>query len=379
VSASRSDHPLAVRIPAARRFLCSSLGLDAPHPDVAAALEHHGFVQLDPINVCGRMHDLILRNRVAGYRQDDLLRHLYGAGLDGGPPPTPSERAAFEHYFPGGGILAAFPLEAWPFLTASMEERSLRSRGYAGRLSAGEERLARRILSELEERGPLTADDIAHDGRATTAWGSQGRLVKTVLDKLFFHGRVLITTRRVFRRVYDLPGRVLPAGVLSAPRPAPAEVARAMVVLRLRQRRLAALRKAELPLVRDAVREVRIDGCPICYCLAEDAEALAAAADLPPREAPPRLLAPLDPLIYDRRLTAALWDFEYTWEVYTPPEKRRRGYYALPVLVQERLAGHVEPRADRERRRLVIVSRKVNRGTRVQPAVRELAGFLGLR
>ena len=100
-------------------------GLDAPHRDVAAALAHHGFVQLDPINVCGRMHDLILRNRVAGYREHDLLRHVYGAALDGAPPLTPSDgRAAFEHYFPAGGTLAAFPLDAWPYLTASMEERS---------------------------------------------------------------------------------------------------------------------------------------------------------------------------------------------------------------------------------------------------------------
>ena len=346
---------------------------------MAAALAHHGFVQLDPINVCGRMHDLILRNRVAGYREHDLLRHLYGEGLDGGSPLPPSRREAFEHYFPAGGTLAAFPLDAWTYLTAAMEERSRRTRGYAGRLSAGEERLARRILSEIEERGPLTGDDIAHDGRAVTAWGSRGRLVKTVLDKLFFHGRVLITTRRAFRRVYDLPARVLPARILSAPRPAPDDIARTLVLLRLRQRRLATLRKAELPLVADAVREVRIEGCPPCHCLAEDAPALEAAHDAPGAEAAPRLLAPLDPLIYDRRLTAALWDFEYTWEVYTPPAKRVRGYYALPVLAREQLVGHVEPRADRERRRLVLVSRRVNRGIRLRAAVRELARFLGLR
>jgi uncharacterized protein YcaQ len=320
VSAPPAAPPLTIGVRAARSFLCSALGLDAPHRDVATALAHHGFVQLDPINVCGRMHDLILRNRVAGYREDDLLRHVHGPVIDGGPPLGPDRRVAFEHYFPGGGVLAAFPLEAWPLLTASMEERSRHTRGYAGRLSAEEERLARRILSEIEERGPLTGDDIAHDGRATTAWGSRGRLVKLVLDKLFFHGRVLISARRAFRRVYDLPGRVLPARILSAPRPAAAEVSRALVLLRLRQRRLAALRKAELPLVSDAVREVRVDGCPPCYCLAEDVPALATVADAPRLDALPRLLAPLDPLIYDRRLTAAIWGFEYTWEVYSPAE-----------------------------------------------------------
>jgi uncharacterized protein len=372
---SRPASPLDLPAPAARRFLRAALGLDAPHAGVAAALAHHGYVQLDPINVCGRMHDLILRNRVAGYRQDDLLRHLHGPDLAGLPP---ARRAAFEQYLPGG-VLAAVPLDAWPHLAGAMEERSRRPGGYAGRLSGAEEQLAGRVLDEVAARGPLSSDDIAHDGRATSAWGSRGRAVKTVLEKLFFHGRVLISARRGFRRIYDLPERVLPPALLQAPRPAAAETARWALLLRLRQRRLATLRRAELPLVEDLVQPVRIPACPPCHCLREDAPSLAAAADAPAADGPPLLLAPLDPLVYDRRLTAALWGFAYTWEVYTPAARRVRGYYALPVLAGERLAGHVEPRADREGRRLVVVSRAVARGVAVRPALRELAGFLGLR
>lgn len=361
--------------PAARRFLRAALGLDAPHASVAAALSHHGYVQLDPINVCGRMHDLILRNRVTGYREDDLLRHLHGPDLSGVPP---ARRAAFEQYLPGG-VLVALPLEAWPHLTGAMEERSRRPRGYAGRLSLEEERLAEVVLGELAARGPLSSDDIAHDGQSVSAWGSRGRAVKTVLEKLFFHGRVLICARRGFRRIYDLPERVLPAAVLRTPRPSPSETARWVLLLRLRQRRLATLRRAELPLVEDLVQPVRVPGCPPCHCLREDLPALAAAAEAPAAAGPPLLLAPLDPLIYNRRLTAALWGFEYTWEVYTPAARRVRGYYALPVLAGERLAGHVEPRADRDERRLVLLSRAVARGVAVRPALQELAGFLGLR
>jgi uncharacterized protein len=372
-------HGLSLTSPQARRFLLRAVGLARPHRSVAAALAHHGFVQLDPINVCGRMHDLILRNRVAGYREGNLLRHLHGGGLDGGPPLGPERRTAFEHYFPRGGVLAVFPLEAWPYLTSSMEERSRRARGYAGRLSASEERVAGYVLAELAGRGPLTSDDIDHDGRAVTAWGTQGRLVKAVLQKLFFHGRVLLTSRRAFRRVYDLPERVLPARVLSAPRPTAAESGRFLVLLRLRQRRLVRLGRAELPLVSDAVQEVRVEGGPACHCLREDLPLLEAAGRDPGPAGPVRLLAPLDPLIYDRRLTAALFGFDYTWEVYTPPARRVRGYYALPVLAGDRLVGHVDPRADRERGRLVVVSRRVARGVSVAPAVRDLASFLGLR
>jgi uncharacterized protein YcaQ len=62
----------------ARRFMRRALLLDTPVRDVGAALAHHGYVQIDPLNVCGRMHDLILRNRVAGYREGDLMRHVHG-------------------------------------------------------------------------------------------------------------------------------------------------------------------------------------------------------------------------------------------------------------------------------------------------------------
>ena len=94
---------------------------------------------------------------------------------------------------------------------------------------------------------------------------------------------------------------------------------------------------------------------------------------------PPRLLAPLDPLIYDRRVTAALWGFDYTWEVYTPPLKRVRGYYALPVLAGTDIVGHVDPKADRAARKLVVVSRRIRRGHVVGPATREFAQWLGLK
>jgi uncharacterized protein YcaQ len=74
-----------------------------------------------------------------------------------------------------------------------------------------------------------------------------------------------------------------------------------------------------------------------------------------------------------------LGNLDYTPEVYTPPAKRTRGYYALPVLARHEFAGHVDPKADREHGRLRIGSRRIRRGHRVSPAVGELARFLGLK
>jgi uncharacterized protein YcaQ len=87
----------------------------------------------------------------------------------------------------------------------------------------------------------------------------------------------------------------------------------------------------------------------------------------------------LDPLIYDRRVTSALWQFDYTWEAYTPPHKRRRGYYALPVLAGAAIVGHVDPKADRPARKLRLMARTVKRGHKIAPALDQLARWLGLR
>jgi uncharacterized protein YcaQ len=361
--------PLPVTMDAARRFVRRALLLDAPAPDVAAALDYLGFVQIDPVNVCGRMHDLILRNRVTGYREGGLHAHIHAP-----------ERGGFEHYRLGGhGVLVAFPLEAWPFLTAGMLRRSRLRQAHSGRLTPREAALAEQILGEIAVRGPLTSDDIEHEGRARSAWGRQGRLVQHVLEKLFAHGRVLIAARRNFRRVYDLAERVLPGAVLDLPSRAEAEVQVWVVLQRLRQRRLVGLNRRELSLVADHVQPVAVDGLPTLYCLRPDAPLFDAVMAEAPAAASPVLLAPLDPLIYDRRITRDLWGFDYTWEAYTPQAKRKRGHYALPVLAGTEIVGHVDPKADRRRGRLQIVSRRVRRGWKTAGAVKELAAFLGLR
>lgn len=363
----------------ARRFLRRALGLDTPHTDIAAALVHHGYIQIDPINVCGRMHDHILRHRVAGYREGDLMRHLHG---NGDPLPA-AARTAFEHHLPDTHVLVAFPLEAWPHLLSAMRHRTKMRGAWSGRLTPRENALAGRLLAELAARGPLGSDEL-HDGRrGRQVWGA-ATLAKATLQKLFFHGRVLIARRDQQRRLYDLPERVLPAAALAAPEPAAADTARWLALLKVRQRRLALLKRDEVRAAGDFVSPVVIDGVdgPTLYCLREDVKLFSEIQDRDSQSenaAEPLLLAPLDPLIYDRRVTAAVWGFDYTWEAYTPPAKRVRGHYALPILAGTEIVGDVDPKADREKGRLRVVSRRVRRGFRSAPAVASLAQFLGLR
>ncbi len=359
-----SEPALKLSREVARRFLVRALALAEPHAGVAAALSYHGYVQIDPINVCGRMHDLILRPRVAGYREGELLAYVHGEG-----------RPGVEHFLPEANVLSAFPREAWRYLAARMRWRREQP---DGRFPAKEERFASWILEEIRDRGPLTSAEIEHDARATTGWGTDGRMVKVMLERLFSRGRVLIAGRTPhFHRRYDLPERVV-GPELAAQEPATAEeLARWSIVTRLRQRRLVALKRGDLARVEDLVHVARIDDGPPLMCLRDDAVHFEENGGAP--ALPPVLLAPLDPILYDRGLARRIWDLHYTWEVYTPPEKRVRGYYALPVLAGGGIVGHVDPKADRAARKLKVMSRQISGRVAVSGAVKELAGFLGLR
>jgi len=346
-----------------------AVGLHTPHTSLAAALDYHGYVQIDPINVCGRIHDLILRNRVAGYSEGDLHEFIYS-----------KERGAIESHHPLHGVLAAFPTADWRFLAVRMRQRASSPKGYYGRLTRQESTLADEILAEIGRRGPLSTTDFESGPRRRTAWGSMGSLGKKVFEKLFVHGRLVICRRDEFRRLYDLPGRLLSREALEAPAPTEAEFKRWAVTSVIRQRRLVTLRRMDVASAGDAIIPVRVEGCPPMFALRSDLPLLEKAASGVLREGNGelQLVAPLDPLIYDRKITAGLWGFEYTWEVYTPAAKRKRGYYALPILADEQLVGHVDPKADRTKGRLIVMSKRVPRGVASAPAVESLARFLGM-
>ncbi len=356
----------------ARRFMQLATGLDAGFPSLTAALHHMGFVQIDPINVCGRMQDHILRHRVRGYREGDLMQHVH----------SPGDRLAFEHHLPDSSNLAALPLDAWPHLQGAMQARMRADSLWSGKLTPAEKKLAASILSRMASDGPLCSQDIESDRKAKMhAWDST-TLAKSTLQKLFFHGKVLISRREANRRYYDMAEKILPASALNAAVPTEAETTRWLALLKLRQRRLAVLKAAELRAIADDVMPVSIRDAvaPRLYALRSDAAVLdAAAASQPKAASKPILIAPLDPIIYDRRVTESLWAYDYRWEVYVPPQKRVRGYYALPLLHGHQFIGHADVKADRASGRLEVISQESTATSHARKAIKCLAEFLRLQ
>jgi uncharacterized protein YcaQ len=344
-----------------RRFLRASLMLDAQFRNVPEAVQHLGYVQIDPIDVCGRMHDLILRNRVQAYPREGLLNALYNS----------KKRVLFEHYL---GVLVALPVEDYRYVLPTMKARR-QSTGTRSALDPEQKTMAKQILDRIRAEGPLSSSNFLQSGSSRTDWGTNGSLAKTTLDKLFLQGRLLISRRDQFRRVFDLPERILPESVLSAKPATLVEMQRWHILSRLRQRRLISLTKAHATLVPDLLCQIQVDSHAPLYCLRSDAPLLDSAADAPSQSARVHLLAPLDPLIYDRKLTRSLWGYDYTWEVYTPPAKRLRGYYALPILSGTRIVGYADPKLDRSTSTL-HVRVEVEPGIDYHKPIEDLAVFL---
>jgi uncharacterized protein YcaQ len=334
---------ITVDAAAARRFLLEAHGLTGfqTFPDVRAALQQLEFVQEDSINVCGRMHDLILWPRVAGYSPDKLATALYS-----------EPRQAFEYYFPN---LCAMPIQEYPYFVRSMRAR-VNAPGRWHALSAEESEVADILLARMWAEGPIrTRTNGNEHGHTMSGWGTRTRVATRVLEKLWLQGHVVVARREGFERWFHRADLVFPE----------------LVGLHADETKLPTVEEEKQFLTRKRLRSRRLfkvliqDISQPWFILEEDLPAMerhqqSSVTNLSTEAV---LLAPLDPLIYDRNRSRTLFSFEYTWEVYVPQAKRRWGYYALPILCGDRLIGRVDPKIDRKTGTLYLISLLLEAGT----------------
>lgn len=326
---------------------------------VLTVVQRLGVLQFDPLEVPGaRNHDLVLHSRISGYRREWCDQWLYG-----------SDRRLFEIYNKSLNIvpMAEVPHYRWSW------------KRYGDRYGEGILRehadVVADILAQLTADGPLTTAAFAHHQQSVDWWWAPTKAARAVLEALFVVGRVGIARRDGNRRYYDLIERIVPVDVLArteseeeatlhrllsryravgltSPQ-ANAEVIVGTGYAADRQRLTAEL------VERGAIVPVQVEGLRgLRYAVAEERPLLDAAAGGPEGTtvAPGvAFLAPLDPFVWDRKLLATLFGFDYIWEVYVPSPKRRWGYYVLPLLFGDRLVGRIEPRLDRAARNLRIL------------------------
>ncbi|MBB2988352.1 DNA glycosylase AlkZ-like family protein [Terracoccus luteus] len=317
----------------ARRVAVHAQWLDAPRPtDLVEVVERLTLLQIDPTAAIAPNADLVLWSRLGRtYDPADLV-----AALE-------RDRALVE--------TVAYVRVPGDVPAAIAEVRETEPYPQMARWLAVNEPFRRDVLARLEAEGPLLSRDIPDtcvEPWPSTGW-TNNRNVTKMLEALALRGDVAISGRQGRQRLFDLPERVHPPG---QPRLTLDEAVR-----HRNARRLAALGIArstgtvmpgEDPYVGDAGEPAEVEGVPGTWRIHPEHLEL---GEFRGRTA---LLSPFDRLIHDRVRAQQLFGFEYILEMYKPKEKRRWGYFALPILHHDRLVGKLDARADRKAGTLVV-------------------------
>ncbi len=291
-----------------------------------SALDALGFVQADPIRAPARAQDLTLRHRVTGYRAGDLER-LY-SGLD-----------IHEDFFVNYG-----------FVTSAVQAL-MHPRGGPTPWTAPRGRHVRALLDFVRARGsvhPREVDKHFSHGTVTNYWGGASSATTHLLDAMHYRGLLRVVRREGGIRIYSAHEHEV------GPRDAGTRRARLDALVDVIVRKYAPLPAASLSSLvkrlrfavpqwaneldrtiqraRQRLAHARVDGVD-WYWPAEEASAAGVPNDRV------CLLAPFDPVVWDRRRFEILWGWAYRFEAYTPEPKRKLGYYALPLLWRDRVIG----------------------------------------
>jgi uncharacterized protein YcaQ len=346
----------ARRFLVARHFLAPARSHDGGPAAVLEVFRRLGSIQFDPIAVAGRTHDLVLHARVADY-DPAWCDELY------------ERREIFEAFNKG---LSLVPAEDFPWFRGAVSARPQRTLDEHAEVAA-------QVLERLRVEGPLSTGDFeVVRGSATDWFGMPANIVRDVLDAQVAIGVVGLAKREGNRRYYDLLERLLPADVLAR---TPTLHERLLHKMLSRHRAHGLLGPSGGNDIFSGLGAAKPDprwpGNPGRHALRDElvergelvpvevegmrGKRLVLKGDLRLLEAPPEpppsvaFLPPFDALVWDRPLLASLFQFEYVWELFLPPAKRRWGWYVLPILFRDRLVGRIEPRIDRAAGRVEVL------------------------
>jgi uncharacterized protein YcaQ len=301
-------------------------------------------VQIDSVSVCVRSHYMPFFSRLGPYPRDLADSIAY------------DDREWFEYW---GHEASFMPMDLYPALAHRRAE--------LGKWKAMQQLIndhpgfVEAVESEVRERGPLTVSDLEDPEARRTSWWGWGH-GKLALEYLFAKGRLNVVRREHFKRLYDIPERVIPAHLLDA-----SDRGRDASIDDLCRSAMRALGVATEADVANYWRLKRADVRPSMQRLVDSADAEPVEVEgwrdpawMVPDMSIPRsidaraLLTPFDPVVWaPRDRSERIHDFSYTIEIYVPEAKRVFGYYVYPFLLGDRLVGRMDLKADRDQKRLL--------------------------
>jgi uncharacterized protein len=324
-----------------------------------------GAVQLDTISVLARSHELVPYARLGPVGRDAVERAYWAH------PPTPAN--AFEYWSHAACVL---PMAEWPWF--AFRRRWFRARGL--RWHEVPHDALDGFLERLRTEGPLTTKEVG-GAKASGEWWDWSQ-AKVAMEWLLDIGEVVCVERRGWRRVYDLPARVVPAELL-AEDPSDEECLTRLVAQA--GRALAVATRSDLAdyhRLKGEQVDVVVDATGLVPVTVDGWNA-PAWADPDALDAPARgrhrttLLSPFDSLVWDRKRTSRVFGFDHRLEAYVPAPKREHGYYAMPLLTGGRLAGRVDPKRDGTTLHAKTLSVEARAVEAMAAALREAAEWVG--
>lgn len=302
---------------------------------VLDVFHRHQCVQSDPIEVAGRNADLTLQSRVADYSQEYLHDLLY------------KKRLLFEYFCK---MLSILPMEKYPFF--------YRTRTYLQKRNAPffkEHEKETAVILKMLEDGPVSSRDIK--GWKKVEWWGHTAVSRVILERLWSSGKVMIHHREGAAKYYTLAEDIVPEKYYERT-PDKQECIKEMVKIIVRASRVVSPSRApeqwyaigKTKKVRELLETLEKEGDLFSFNLSNYKGKVYAPAenreiweDPPPASEYVRFLAPLDPLNWNRALFKAIYEMEYSWEVYKKAEDRKYGYYCLPILFNSNAVGLIEP------------------------------------
>lgn len=342
-----------ISLKAARRLALTAQGFSGSQPasngkirwqTLSKVIDQLNLLQIDSVNVLSRSHYLPLFSRLGAYDKTVLDKHTL----------TAKHRKCFEYWAHEASIL---PYRYQPLLRWRMDDARNGKGIYKGLVQFAKEKpqVIQQTLKKVRQEGPLRPRDFGQPAvRSGEWWGWNDH--KTALEYLFWTGDVTTSCRDGFERLYDVPERVLPQDCHNCTTPDRSDAIRELTRHSARALGMASetdlrdyfrlpvadARQAILELLENGeLHQVEVEGWSkpgYIWHEAKSARSFSRAT----------LLSPFDPLVWNRDRAERLFDFHYRIEIYTPAPKRQYGYYVLPVLVGERLAGRLCMKADRQ-------------------------------
>lgn len=313
-----------------------------------------GCIQFDPIDVCGKNAELVLQSRVEGFSKDMLYKLLY---LD---------RKLIDYFDKNMSI---FSIDDWKYF--SQQRRAYKN---YGRSKDQVNAVADKIKSIIQEKGFASSKDINFKEQVDWAWNPT-TLSRAALETLYFRGDLILHHKKGTIKYYALANEYVPKEILSAkdPNSTQEEHWEWRVLRRIGGVGLLWNKPSDAWLGIDGLKslnrnkifeklltvqkiiEIEIeDISDIFYCLADNKPLLDIVLSNKDFKKRTEFIAPLDNLIWDRRLIKKIFNFEYKWEIYTPIVERKYGYYVLPILSGDSFIGRIEIVNDKKLKQLIV-------------------------